>query len=257
MRKQLLLIGCCLLLLVLFGACKDTASAPTAEDLLPKNDYDLTCFSSENGFFDYDDGTRTASLGVDVSVYQGEIDWQAVREAGVEFAVVRLGYRGYTTGGLYLDDRYLENLQGAAEAGLEVGVYFFSQAINTAEAEEEAEFVLQWIDGYDVTLPIFYDWEWTTDEARTTGMDSETVTACAQAFCQTIAESGREAGVYFSQHTGYQTLNLTELQDYTFWLAEYADTPSFRFAFDWWQYTDAGTVPGIETAVDLNLRFIG
>lgn len=116
--------------------------------------------------------------------------------------------------GLYLDDYYLQNIEGAQAAGLQTGVYFFSQAINEEEAREEAEYVLQWVDGYDVSLPVFYDWELTTQEARTAGMDPETVTACAAAFCQTIEEAGWDAGVYFGQHTGYQLLNLLELQDY-------------------------------------------
>ncbi len=249
-----------LALLLSLGGCREETqsgnpSQPPGE-LLPKNDYDLEAFSEQDGFLSYDDGTRTASLGVDVSVYQGQIDWQAVCEAGVEFAIIRLGYRGYTSGGLYLDDYYLQNIEGALAAGLQTGVYFFSQAINEEEAREEAEYVLQWVDGYDVSLPVFYDWELTTQEARTAGMDSETVTACAAAFCQTIEEAGRDAGVYFGQHTGYQLLNLLELQDYAFWLAEYADTPSFRYQFTWWQYTESGKVPGVETPVDLNLRFL-
>ena len=249
-----------LALLLSLSGCQEEAhpglSSQPPEELLPKNDYDLEAFSEQNGFLTYDDGTRTANLGVDVSVYQGQIDWQAVREAGVEFAIIRLGYRGYTSGGLYLDDYYLQNIEGAQAAGLQTGVYFFSQAINEEEARDEAEYVLQWVDGYDVSLPVFYDWELTTQEARTAGMDPETVTACAAAFCQTIEEAGWDAGVYFGQHTGYQLLNLLELQDYAFWLAEYADTPSFRYQFTWWQYTESGTVPGIETPVDLNLRFL-
>lgn len=259
-NRQIWALLLMLVLLLSLGGCRGETfpdgSGRTPEELLPKNDYDLEAFSEQDGFLSYDDGTRTASLGVDVSVYQGQIDWQAVREAGVEFAIIRLGYRGYTSGGLYLDDYYLQNIEGAQAAGLQTGVYFFSQAIDAEEAREEAEYVLQWVDGYDVSLPVFYDWELTTQEARTAGMDSEAVTACAAAFCQTIEEAGWDAGVYFGQHTGYQLLNLLELQDYAFWLAEYADTPSFRYQFAWWQYTESGTVPGIETPVDLNLRFL-
>ena len=259
-NRQIWALLLMLVLLLSLGGCRGETfpdgSGRTPEELLPKNDYDLEAFSEQDGFLSYDDGTRTASLGVDVSVYQGQIDWQAVREAGVEFAIIRLGYRGYTSGGLYLDDYYLQNIEGAQAAGLQTGVYFFSQAIDAEEAREEAEYVLQWVDGYDVSLPVFYDWELTTQEARPAGMDSEAVTACAAAFCQTIEEAGWDAGVYFGQHTGYQLLNLLELQDYAFWLAEYADTPSFRYQFAWWQYTESGTVPGIETPVDLNLRFL-
>lgn len=259
-NRQIWALLLMLVLLLSLGGCRGETfpdgSGRTPEELLPKNDYDLEAFSEQDGFLSYDDGTRTASLGVDVSVYQGQIDWQAVREAGVEFAIIRLGYRGYTSGGLYLDDYYLQNIEGAQVAGIQTGVYFFSQAIDEEEAREEAEYVLQWVDGYDVSLPVFYDWELTTQEARTAGMDSEAVTACAAAFCQTIEEAGWDAGVYFGQHTGYQLLNLLELQDYAFWLAEYADTPSFRYQFAWWQYTESGTVPGIETPVDLNLRFL-
>jgi GH25 family lysozyme M1 (1,4-beta-N-acetylmuramidase) len=196
-----------------------------------------------------------ARVGVDVSYYQGEIDWQAVAEDGIDFAILRLGYRGYTEGGLLSDSRFQYNLQGAAQAGLEVGVYFFSQALTPEEAQEEADFVAQALSGYALDYPVVFDWEYiiSGDAARTDNATGETVTQCARAFCDRIQSLGYEAAVYFNQDMGYLTLDLAELSDVTLWLAEYDDAPDFYYDFDLWQYTETGSVAGISGAVDLNL----
>lgn len=221
---------------------------------LPENSYDLSAFSLVDGRMTYS-GTQPVTTGVDVSMHQGVIDWQAVADAGVDFAIIRVGNRGTSDGGLSLDEYYLDNMRGALDAGLKVGVYFFSQAISVEEAREEARFVLSWLRGFDLALPVFYDWENVAWEARTDGMDSITLTACAEAFCSTIAGAGYRAGLYFNQTFGYQQFDLPELQEYTFWLASYSDVPDFKYHFDLWQYTASGSVPGIGTVVDLNLCF--
>ncbi len=225
-------------------------------DQLPKNNYDPHGFYEENGILFYESDGVKGVPGVDVSAYQTEIDWQAVKDAGVEFAMIRVGYRGYSTGKLDLDDCFLSHIQGALDAGLDVGVYFFSQALTPEEAEEEANYVLTWIEGYDITYPVVFDWEEVDTEARTDEMNMLMLTSCAQRFCQVIEQAGYEAGVYFNQAYGYQQLNLVSLKDHTFWLAEYSQAPTFYYDFELWQYTNEGTVPGIDGPVDLNIRFI-
>lgn len=222
---------------------------------LPKNTYATDGFYERNGLKCYYSAGVRGVPGIDVSSYQGDIDWQAVKEAGVEFAMIRVGYRGYVTGELDLDDYFEANIQGALDAGIQVGVYFFSQALNEEEAVEEAEFVLEQIQGYDVSHPVVFDWEEMETQARTDEMNMIYLTACALAFCQTVEEAGYQAGVYFNQAYGYQQLNLPSIQDYTFWLAQYEETPTFVYDFQMWQYTNEGTVAGIEGPVDMNISF--
>ena len=223
---------------------------------LARNGYDREgFFLDEKGRIAYEKDGRRARTGVDVSFYQQEIDWQAVAGDGIDFAIIRLGYRGYTEGGLMMDERFEANVQAAVEAGLEVGVYFFSQAVTPQEAEAEAAFVLNAIEGYGVAGPIAFDWEPITSgqNARTDGMTGEMLTQCAAAFCNKVAQEGYEAAVYFNQDLGYLHYDLRELSDYTLWLAEYDTKPDFYYHFDLWQYTHTGTVAGIEGNVDLNL----
>ena len=221
---------------------------------LTENGYDLSAFSMQDGFMTYS-GDGTVYTGVDVSQHQGAIDWQRVKDAGVEFAIIRVGNRGTSEGAISLDEQFKDNMAGAAAAGIDIGVYFFSQAVTEDEAREEARFVLTWIANYDLKYPVYYDWEDVAWEARTDGMDPVTLTACAKAFCGEIAAAGYRAGLYFNQRFGYQEFNLSELQEYTFWLASYSATPDFQYHFDVWQYSAEGTVDGIDGAVDLNLSF--
>lgn len=223
--------------------------------------YDKEAFQrTEQGWLSYEKDGTAAIPGIDVSYYQGEIDWQAVAGAGVEFAMIRLGYRGYSQGSIQMDSYFERNIQGALDAGIEVGVYFFSQATSVWEAEEEAEFVLDTIKNYDVTYPVAFDWEFITpaDQSlvpRTSGMEGGAVTRCAGAFCDMVAAEGYTPVIYFNQDMAYMFYQLERLGDYTFWLAEYNDRPGFYYHFDLWQYTHTGSVPGIEGNVDLNLVF--
>jgi len=194
--------------------------------------------------------------GIDVSYYQGDIDWQQVKESGIEFAMIRLGYRGYGEEGKLVEDKMaFKNIEGALRAGLKVGIYFFSQAITVEEAVEEAEFVLKRIKVYDITMPVVYDWEYISEEARTAKMDRRTLTDCYKAFCEKIAEAGYTPMAYFNTYQSRQLMYLHELEDYPFWLALYSDRMTFPYRFEMWQYTDSGTVPGIEGNVDINLYF--
>ena len=226
------------------------------EPTVPENSYDPAGFYEEGGFKRYKSEDTLASVGVDVSSHQQEIDWELVAANGVEFAMIRVGYRGYTEGEIQPDEYFVQNIEGARAAGLDVGVYFFSQALDEQEAIDEANYVLERIKPYSLSYPVIFDWEDIEADARTDGMDSVQLTKNAIAFCDTIKQAGYRAGVYFNQRFGYEEFDLESLQDYVFWLAEYNDTPSFSFHFQIWQYCNDGRVDGIKTDVDLNLAFL-
>jgi GH25 family lysozyme M1 (1,4-beta-N-acetylmuramidase) len=196
-----------------------------------------------------------SQLGIDVSHHQSYIDWPQVAASGIEFAMIRVGYRGIETAELYMDDRAIENLQGALAAGIKVGVYFFSQAITEEEAVEEAEYPLEQIKSWELDLPVVYDWEYISEEARTAKMDARTLTDCYLAFCGKIEEAGYTPMAYFNTYQSRSLMHLTELEAYPFWLALYSDRMTFPYRIEMWQYTDSGKVPGIEGKVDLNLMF--
>lgn len=200
--------------------------------------------------------SREAATGIDVSSHQGEIDWAAVAGDGIEFAILRIGSRGYTQGGLKQDACFEANYAGAVENGLDVGVYLFSQAVSAEEAVEEAEFVLSILDGRELQLPVVFDWEEITDEAaRTDEVDGQTVTECALAFCRRIEEAGYKTAFYCNGMVGYLRYDIAQMQHLDAWYAEYGDWPSFAYAFDLWQYSRTGAVAGIAGNVDLDLWF--
>ena len=218
--------------------------------------YDARYFAYEDGRYSFRSGDTVGRTGVDVSEYQGLVDWNAAAADGVSFAFVRIGYRGSTEGGLFADERFEENLQGAREAGVERGVYFFSQAISVAEAQEEAAFVLSLLDYRELEYPVVFDYEF-VDGTRVSHVDSETATDCAVAFCETIRSAGYTSALYFNRTLGYYGFDLTRLTDYEFWFAlPEAAYPSFYYAVDSWQYSFNETVPGISGETDMNLRFI-
>ena len=222
------------------------------------NDLKKEDFEEENGKLVYTGEAYDTVLGIDVSEHQWEIDWEKVAQNGVKFAYVRSGYRGYTQGGLFEDPWFRRNVEGARRAGLDVGVYFYSQAINVGEAIEEAKYVLEQIKGYEITLPVMYDWEKLEDtpDARTNELDPSIIGDCGVAFCETIRAAGYEAGIYFNRQLGYYSFDLARLKDCKLWLAEPGDYPSFYYAGNIWQYTHEGEVPGVDGPVDLNLMFI-
>ena len=201
-------------------------------------------------------GTVTSHFGIDVSYFNGYVDWENAKNDGVEFAMVRLGYRGYETGNLGLDKRYIQNMDGAKAAGVDVGVYFYSQATTVAEAKEEAEYVLENIKDYDIVYPVVFDWEITGyDTARTNEMSVRDLNDCAATFCNTIAEGGYIPMVYFNRKTGLMKFDLNVLSGFDLWLAEYKDEPVFPYRFALWQYSDEGHIDGIEGDVDLDICF--
>lgn len=210
------------------------------------------------GRMTYSDSSVKTYTGIDVSVFQGDIDWDAVKNDGIDFVMLRVGYRGYGQKGIMgKDDKFDSNYEGAKKAGLKVGAYFFSQAANESEAREEAAFVLDAVRDCPLDYPIAYDWEFVdNDEARTNGMTSEDITVCAKAFCEAIKSAGKVPVIYFNCETGYFNYDLPQVKDYDFWLAEYYDTPSFYYNYKMWQYSNTGSVDGISGDVDMNISIV-
>lgn len=192
--------------------------------------------------------------GVDVSLYQGDIDWEQVADSGIRFAMVRLGYRGWGKAGkLVEDENAKKNLAGARAAGLQVGAYFFSQALSREEVDQEIEFMLNILEDFDLDMPIVLDWEIPVPEARTAGMDPTTLTDLMDYFALIMKDKGFETMVYFNWNMSKNLLYLSELEDQPFWLALYQDRMTFPFRVEMWQYTDKGRVPGIQGDVDINV----
>lgn len=227
--------------------------APT-EPLVDLNPFGKYDFQYEGKYLKLLNGESIT--GIDVSSYQGEVDWEQVKDAGIEFAMVRLAYRGYETGKI-VDDKYAQaNLEGAYDAGLEIGVYFFSQAITVEEAVEEAEYVLKRLGGHNITMPVVFDWEHVDDEdARSNNIDKRTLTDCAKAFLDTINEAGYKAMLYFNTSQSRNLFHLDELDAYPFWLALYSNRMTFPYKVEMWQYTCTGKVPGISGNCDINVYF--
>lgn len=200
------------------------------------------------------DGEVISKKGVDVSRYQEKIDWKKVAGDGVEYAFIRLGIRGATEGKLILDEAYEDNMEGALENGIDTGVYFFTQALNKEEAVEEAEFVLEHLEDYDVSYPIVLDVEEvTTKNPRTKNMEKQDWTDVCIAFCERIKEAGYTPMIYGNLKTFLIMLDMEQLEEYEKWFAYYQTPLYFPYEFSVWQYTSAGKIEGIGTDVDLNI----
>ncbi len=230
---------------------------PILKDVEPSTIEKEHLYLDENGIMSYcPDYENEAIFGIDVSYHQKNIDWEAVAASGVEFAMVRAGYRGYETGKISLDEDFHKNVRGALENGIDVGVYFFSQAVTVDEAIEEAEILLAELEGYDITYPVVYDWEIIgVEPARTDDVSARTATNCAVAFCEMIKDAGYKPMIYASRRMAYFKFDLSRLKDYDFWLAEYSDEPTMYYNFDMWQYSCEGQIDGIEGEIDMNICF--
>ena len=227
-----------------------TTLPPPLESTLGPED-----FIYENGFL-----TCTAApyeLGVDVSSYQGaDIDWQAVRDDGATFAIIRVAGRGYGQAGSIYDDLLAQtNYEGAKRAGLKVGVYFFSQAITAEEAAEEARYILDKTQNWELDMPIIYDWERMDGDTRTANADRRTVTDCMLAFCREVEAAGKTPMIYFNPEHAESMFYIEEVTQYKFWLAFYTDWMTFPYEVNMWQYTSTGKIAGVNSLVDLNLFF--
>ncbi len=221
----------------------------------PLHSYDWTYLEEHNDKKQYNDSNIKAKLGIDVSKYQGEIDWKQVKDENIDFAMLRVGYRGYETGNIKEDPTFIYNVTSANKVGLDVGVYFFSQAISPEEAKEEAAFVLQQIKKHDVTYPVVFDLEFIEENDRISHLTKDEITEITKAFCEEIEQAGYQVMIYGNRHWLQDVIELGELSTYDIWLAEYREEPSYPYEFKMWQYTDNGSVAGISGGVDMNLWF--
>ena len=225
----------------------------------PKHSYNwdnLVHYSREK---DYQvNGSSRVLKGIDVSVFQGNINWNAVKGDGVDFAFIRLGYRGYTNGAIKVDSNFHKNIQGAQAAGVKVGVYFYSQAISRTEAIEEAQFCIDELRGYRLDLPVVFDLEGAQNsQYRTRGMTTQTAVRMVEAFCDTVENAGYRSMYYsyakfLAEHEGM----VAQLKGYDLWMAMYYKVPFFPYNFQIWQYTSTGKVAGIAKEVDMNMMFL-
>lgn len=225
-----------------------------------RNNYNFDSSLLDQGNYKYytENGTITSTVGIDVSKYQGTIDWAQVKASGVDFAFVRVGLRGYGNGALVLDDTFDYNVSEALKQDLSVGVYFYSQAVSYEEGVEEAQFVLQQVKAYNINLPIVLDTEDTMDEsARTGSLTPEQRSEACRGFLETIRAAGYETMIYANLRWIALELDLTQLYGYDIWYAQYANEPALPYQYKIWQYTNEGTVPGISQPVDLNIGFNG
>lgn len=200
-------------------------------------------------------GGSRRKVGIDVSKYQGDIDWEKVAAAGVEFVIIRAGYRGSVTGAIVKDPLFEQNIKGAEAAGLEVGVYFFTQAISEAEAVEEASAVITMVAPYKLKLPIYIDTEGAGGNGRADGLDAETRTEVCDAFCRTCVNAGYNGGVYASRYWLYNNLFMDRLNKYEVWLAEYVSVPKYTGYYTMWQHSSKGKIDGINGNVDLDIYY--
>ena len=225
---------------------------------VPATEYDVNNYVHEGNRLSYEDDKNYSRLGVDVSHHQGYIDWKKVKASGYDFAFVRIGYRGYgKSGSLNLDKRFYENIEGAHEAGIDVGVYFFSQAINAEEAREEAQFVIEHLKDYKLELPIVYDPESILDdEARTDDVSGEQFTENTLMFCSLISEAGYKPMIYSNMLWEAFQFDMSKLAEYPFWYADYELKPQTPYKYKFWQYTNEGYVDGISGRTDLDIEII-
>lgn len=228
---------------------------------VPKHNYNWENIKvSANGLKYYTENGKKVSLeGIDVSSHQKDIDWAKVKAAGIDFAIIRVGFRGYGTGEILIDEYFTKNIEGALAAGVKVGVYFFSQAINEAEAIEEAEVVIEQLKKYksQITYPVVYDAEdIPNDTARTDNLLGEQITSNCIAFCEKIKDAGYTPMIYANKRWFLTRLDLTRLTDYDFWHASYIDAPDTPYLYTMWQYSESGKVAGISGSVDLNISFV-
>ena len=227
------------------------------ETLINQNGYDWNNLSKDtSGHYRYEiDGQTVSKLGIDVSEHQEQIDWSQVKSDGVDFAFIRLGYRGTSAGNIRLDETFQENLAEAKEAGIDRGVYFFSQAVNEDEAREEARFVLDSLNGEELEYPVAIDLE-PSDSTKGSRIDSlsrKQVTDNVTAFCEVIEEAGYPMMIY-GNTSDLDRIDFNRLRNYPIWFAQYGQVPDSLTAFSIWQYTEQGTVAGVSGAVDLHLQ---
>ena len=230
---------------------------PLQEDLAMNTYIDENFIAEENGMVSYqEDGEVLTRKGIDVSKYQGEIDWEAVKNDGIDYAIIRVGIRGYSEGGILEDEFFRQNIEGAIANGIPVGVYFFTQAVNEAEALEEADFVIGMLQGYELTYPVYLDIEDVKKEScRTNGLTVEERTNNAKVFLERIREAGYEPALYGNMKSFLLMVDLASLEQYDKWFAGYTLPIYYPYEYKMLQYSEKGKVAGVPAAVDINICF--
>ncbi len=229
---------------------------------IPVNSYNtINFYLDDDGFMAYhdDDGNKISHLGVDISYHQENVDWDAVKDSGIEFVMLRCGYRGYSEGALIEDEKFREYAQACNDRGIALGVYFFTQAVSVEEAISEAEFTLDLIKDYKISYPVAIDTEYIPDKtARTNTIEIEEKLRsdmCA-AFCDRIQKEGYYPMIYASENWIRRDLEYESLQGYDFWAAQYLEKNDFLYDFTIWQYTDKGFINGVDEVVDLDISMV-
>ena len=204
------------------------------------------------------EGIRSNSVGIDVSFYNGTINWNAVKNAGVDFVIIRAGFRGWGSAAIYQDTCFNANIKGAKAAGLKVGVYFYSTAVSKTEAIEEASIVLEWLGGTSLDFPVYLDMEYSGDypEGRSDLLSPAERVDVVRAFCETIRNSGYRPGIYMTENFLEEQIDYSSVSNYSIWMASFTENnnlPTFDRRYDMWQLTDNGRVAGVNGAVDFNV----
>lgn len=230
----------------------------TINNYLPKSTLDVTNLESQKNIMKYfTDGKQTSYMGVDVSKYNSYVDYNALKNAGVQYVMIRVGARGYQSGKISMDEYFADNIQQATQAGLPVGLTFYSQAVSVQEAQEEAQTVLGSIGSYKITYPIAFDMEHAdNDTSRIDTLTVDQKTAITKAFCDAIKKAGYVPIIYGNKEWLIKEINLTKLTDYDVWLSQQEDTPDYPYKFSMWQYSASGTIDGISGNADLNISLV-
>ena len=225
---------------------------------LPKHEYDFTKLVCQSDLMQYYvDGKRVSYVGADISKYQDYIDFVRLKKAGIQFVMIRVGARGYGTGQIVMDDAFSDNIKRATDAGLQVGVYFSSQAITVEEAQEEAQLVLEAIGDYKLTYPIAIDMGFVeNDTARIEALKKAEKTEIVKTFLDLVKENGYIGMIYGDKEWLVKELDMSKLTGYDVWLSQIQDVPDYPYRFVMWQYTRSANVDGIAGYANLNISFI-
>lgn len=227
---------------------------------LTKNTYDFTNLSESANLKKYtENGKKISYVGVDISKHNGSINFRSLKASGVDYVMIRLGARGYSTGQLSLDDNFAENMEEAVEAGLDIGIYFYSQAINQEEAVQEVNFVVQNLEPYraHITYPVAFDMEnVSNDKARIDQLSRDDKTTITSSFLSGIQAAGYAPMIYGNKEWLIKNIDLAKLQDYDIWLSQDEDIPDYPYQYTMWQYTTTGVVNGIKGDANLNICFV-
>ncbi len=226
---------------------------------ISRNELDAEGFDrDENGRLTYSvNGKKASHFGIDVSLNNGNIDWGKVKADGVEFAMLKIGSRGYSTGNIILDDAFQKNFDGCSSNGIAIGAYFFSQATTREEAIEEANYCVIALNGRKIDYPVVFDCEAiANDSYRTENLTSSQLTDCALAFCETIAAYGYTPMIAATEERLVKKLNLVMLQRYGIWLFDTGESCDYPYRYAIRQYDNKGVISGIDSNVSLDICLI-